>query len=122
MKKKTYYKNFGESLQSYRCFFELSQDELGSALKELIAARTISAWERGKREPDLTTLVDLAAFLQTTTDHLLGREINEELIASGNYEALVRVGRVRPFSEDQYKSYVKILRGFFGNQDPSKGK
>lgn len=113
---------FAKALQSYRGFFDLSQDDLASSL-EGCTSKTVSAWERGVREPDFGTLVDLAAFFQTTTDRILGRDVEESLDPSPVLEqgALIRVGRVRRFSEAQYDSYVKILEEFL-ETNPSKGK
>lgn len=116
--------NFGSSLQSYRLFFDISQDDLAGALKGECTAKTISAWERGTREPDFGTLVDLAAFFQTTTDCILGRE-GEKVLNLSQFlgrGVMMRVGRVRPFPESQYTSFVKILKGFLKDPGPSKGK
>lgn len=53
--------------------------EKGTTQKQLadyLAVRntTVSAWEVGDNEPDLTTLVKIARFFKVTTDYLLGNE------------------------------------------------
>lgn len=47
----------------------LTQKELGQAME--LAESTISLYEAGKREPDITTLIRLAHFFSVSIDYIL---------------------------------------------------
>ena len=49
----------------------LTQSELSKALN--VSASSIGMYEQGRREPDTTTLAEIAAYFNVTTDYLLGR-------------------------------------------------
>ena len=53
---------------------KLTQTELASKLN--ISQTSYSNWESGKAEPTLDNIIKLANILDTTTDELLGRQIN----------------------------------------------
>lgn len=53
---------------------KLTQTELASKLN--ISQKSYSNWESGKAEPTLDNIIKLANILDTTTDELLGRQIN----------------------------------------------
>lgn len=61
---------FCGNLRLYRKAHGMTQAALAAALG--IKQSTISSWERGTREPDLSSLARLAALFGVTTDALLG--------------------------------------------------
>ena len=61
---------FDERLKGLRVEKQLSQKELAALIST--GQSSISAWERGEREPLAHQLVDLAAVLNCSVDYLLG--------------------------------------------------
>lgn len=61
-------------LKELRKSKKLTQTELANQLN--ISQKSYSNWESGKSEPTLDNIVKLAHILNTTTDELLGRQIN----------------------------------------------
>lgn len=66
---------FAKRLKELRKENGLLQKDLASVFN--VRNTTISAWEVGDNEPDLTTLVNIAKYFGVTTDYLLGIE-NED--------------------------------------------
>lgn len=62
--------NFGIVLSKLRSENNLSQRDLASELG--VSSGAIGMWETGKRFPDLTMLVKIAAYFDVTADYLLG--------------------------------------------------
>ena len=63
--------SIGERLNQLRKEKRLSQESLATQLN--VTRQAISNWERGKTEPDLQMLAQLADLLGTDVDYLLGR-------------------------------------------------
>ena len=61
---------FSERLKELRIEKQLSQKELAGMISA--GQSSISAWERGEREPLAHQLVDLAYALDCSVDYLLG--------------------------------------------------
>ena len=59
----------------------LTQSELSKALN--VSASSIGMYEQGRREPDTTTLAEIAAYFNVTTDYLLGLPDNPHAGQSG---------------------------------------
>ena len=57
---------------------KLTQAELAKALN--VTQSAIGNWELGKREPDYTTLAQIADFYHVTIDYLLGRSDDSEVL------------------------------------------
>ena len=66
---------FHEKLKVLRKKEGLTQQEVADKIG--INRGSYSNWEKGKREPSFENLIKLANILNTTTDYLLGRKINE---------------------------------------------
>ena len=64
---------FGERLKELRQEKNIGQVEL--AAKIGVSKGIISLWEKGKREPTLSSLVAIADYFSITIDYLIGREI-----------------------------------------------
>ncbi|MDT8717631.1 helix-turn-helix transcriptional regulator [Clostridium sp. 19966] len=61
----------GEQLKFLRSEKGLTQKDLAEYLK--ISTSAYGFYEQGKREPDMETLIKLAAFFNVSSDFLLGR-------------------------------------------------
>ena len=64
--------NISAKLSELRAAKGVTQDEVANALS--ISNKTVSKWENGTSEPDLTMLIALAHYYNVTTDTLLGLE------------------------------------------------
>jgi len=71
---------FGQVLQRHRTVRGLSQERLAAASS--LDRTFISLLERGRRQPSLSTLVSLAAALETRASRLV-QEVEEILAAAG---------------------------------------
>lgn len=78
--------------------------ELGKEVD--LANNTLSQYERGAREPNISTLIKLADFFNVTVDYLIGREPKNKTIKSYRYYI---------FDEDDY-----VLRDL-GEGSPTPG-
>ena len=63
---------FCERLRELRKEYNLSQKKLADILKTNNSS--ICDWERGRSQPDLFTLTQIAQFFNVKTDYLLGLE------------------------------------------------
>ena len=62
--------NIAAKLSELRAAKGVTQDEVANALS--ISNKTVSKWENGMSEPDLSMLIALARYYNVTTDALLG--------------------------------------------------
>ena len=76
--------DFGERLKNLRKTAGITQQELADRLN--VHPQTVSKWERGLSEPDISQLGDLASALGITLEELLGREDPEQSY-TGNFQA-----------------------------------
>lgn len=65
---------FGDRLSQLRKEKGITQLELSKVLK--VSSSTISMYERNERDPDTSTLLDLADYFDVSADYLLGRTDN----------------------------------------------
>lgn len=61
---------FSDRLKGQRIARGITQAEMAREFG--VSARTIYMWESGERKPDITTLVQIAKYMEVTTDYLLG--------------------------------------------------
>ena len=61
-----------QRLKEIRMEKNLSQKEIASYLQ--VSQQTYSDYEKGRTNPDISTLILMANILETSTDYLLGRE------------------------------------------------
>ncbi len=73
--------NLGDRLKKSRNNIHLTQNQVAERIGKTKAA--ISSYELNVREPDLTTLMKLAALYKVSVDSLLGLEKGEYLEVSG---------------------------------------
>lgn len=61
----------GETIKKYRKEKHLTQKELAAVLET--SASTVGMYEQNRREPDIATILHLAAFFEISVDELLGQ-------------------------------------------------
>ncbi|ENK1248063.1 helix-turn-helix transcriptional regulator, partial [Listeria monocytogenes] len=73
---------FANVLKKLRKNENLTQDQLASKIG--ITRDTLANYETGRREPDFTTLKNIASYFEVSTDYLLGKEEfdNNDLLAA----------------------------------------
>ena len=105
-------------LEELRNKLNLSQNELAEKLN--MTQQRISAYEKGKREPDIDTIKQLADFFGVTTDYLLGKsdernpkkdDINEDDVK------LVADSGFRGLNEYNKKVAIDIIKSLKAKQD-----
>lgn len=67
---------FGQKLRELRVQNGYTQETLSNKIG--VSSKTIGAWERGTREPSLSTVDKLADIFNVSTDYLLGRNQTPE--------------------------------------------
>ena len=80
---------FGNILKDLMHLNNLTQKQLGQELN--IAPSTIGNYVRNIREPDHSTLIEIAKYFDVSTDYLLGHSCKNKL--SHDEEALINVYR-----------------------------
>lgn len=95
--------NFAENLVRLRRERKLTQDAVADFLG--VTKASVSKWENGQSFPDIVLFPRLAAFFDTTVDHLLGYEawLSKEQIQK-YYAELAAEFAERPFEEVMEKS------------------
>ncbi|AQP78237.1 XRE family transcriptional regulator [Listeria monocytogenes] len=82
----------------------LTQDQLASKIG--ITRDTLANYETGRREPDFTTLKNIASYFEVSTDYLLGRDEidNTDLLAAHIDDDLTEDERI------EIEKYLKFIR------------
>ncbi len=113
---------FAEKLKKLRTDYNLSQAALAHDLG--VAQNTLSNWEKGNREPDLSTIVKIAEYFDVTTDYLLGRvekpqSVKKVLPIDGKDVTLTYHKDHEPTDEEAKIAYEAALRALreHHNQD-----
>lgn len=78
---------FGKRLATLRKEKGISQYEFADRIG--FSRGQVANYEQGKREPDYETLQKIADFFNVSTDYLLGRTDNPDLIEEKNKESLL---------------------------------
>ena len=102
-------------LEELRKKMGLSQEDLAKKIN--MTQQRISAYEKGKREPDLETLKMLANFFGVTTDFLLGKDdIEQEFKFAYHKEG-------EGLSDDEIKEALELYKQIkYGNIGKKKEK
>ncbi|EAD4096382.1 XRE family transcriptional regulator [Listeria monocytogenes] len=82
----------------------LTQDQLASKIG--ITRDTLANYETGRREPDFTTLKNIASYFEVSTDYLLGKEEfdNSDLLAAHIDDDLTEEERT------ELEKYLRFIR------------
>lgn len=105
----------GNNIAKLRGTLGLSQRNLADILN--VSSGAVAMWETNKRQPDISTLVRIADFFDTSTDSLLGRNAQKPLSANEGQkliqQALKDTGLLDQngeLSEEGGKIIAKFLR------------
>lgn len=97
-----------ENIRSIRKEHRLTQERLAEAMG--VSAASVSKWETGQSEPELTMLGELADFFGVSVDALMGHTIRngrmDELLAE-----MTRLGNAKQFGEAKEVA-EKLLRRY----------
>ena len=102
--------NFGERLRILIEEKDITQKELAAQLN--IAPSTVSSYVQNTREPDFTTLTEIAKYFGVTTDYLLGCKSADSDTSTSEDELLRVFRQLSPEQKDicieQCKVFVKV--------------
>ena len=97
-----------ENIKYYRKTMDMTQEQLAEAMGVTVGA--VSKWESGTSTPDLYTLMGLADLFQTSTDVLLGFQL-QEAGADGQAKAIKECTGTRAFTQGRIKA-EKALQNY----------
>lgn len=90
---------FNIRLKELRNQKNMTQDELGKVLN--VSGKTIGAWERDSRQPNIETINALANYFNVSTDYLLGRKADSKATNDNEQVDLTGIGQ----KEDEEKIF-----------------
>lgn len=104
---------FGERLRRLRENKELTQENVSSSLH--ITRAVLSNYERGLREPDFQTLLNISDFFGVTVDYLLGKTDlpgGDTGFVDPGFRAMLEfyLFHSSPQSREDLKEYVDFLK------------
>ena len=100
---------FKDNLRNRRRAANMSQKDLGDKLN--VVQGTIASWEKGRNEPSIAMLVQLADIFDCTLDELVGHtEISQDIVESSSllYE-------FRQLSAEERHILAKLIETAKGN-------
>ncbi|WP_302757223.1 helix-turn-helix domain-containing protein [Ligilactobacillus salivarius] len=116
---------FGSRLRDLRNEKKLTQDDLGKMLN--VSGKTIGAWERDSRQPNIEAINKIASIFNVSTDYLLGRpEKKEDDAKTADIEDLDKmIDNARSFggkkmTENDREIIKAYLKGFYDNKNQGK--
>lgn len=103
----------GFTIRKLRDTYGLTQLQLGEKIG--VAESTISLYESGKREPDISTLELIANFFKVTIDYLLGRTddirpITTSTIPSEDLKTLENLKELSKEDRELVETIIKMRR------------
>lgn len=96
----------GSRLQELRKQRGLTQEQIAEKLN--VTNQSVSKWEKDINAPDITLLVELADLFKTSVDYLLGRDVNEPVVAATQKSIDQLVFRIKILSADKDKVNVNL--------------
>lgn len=93
-----------ENIKKYRCHKNWTQEDLAEMLD--VTRQTISKWEQGINEPDISTLKKLSEVFEVSLDELLG---SEERKKEDRFPYIVKICNVVSISFWIFVSFVLII-------------
>ena len=91
----------GQNLKDIRIKNKYNQEDIAEQLG--VTKQTISNWEKGKRTPDINSLIKLANIYQVTLDSLIGIDKRTEDI-----ELLNIILNMRKEKKSQLLNFLKV--------------
>lgn len=99
-------KQLGENINKYREAVGLTREELAEKIG--VSYSTIAMYERGEREPNIKTLIELAAYLRTSLNILLN--ISKEIYNPKEFETLKEFNQLTKDNQDIVLKIIKALK------------
>lgn len=107
---------YADRIRTLRQQSNLSQQALGAQLG--VSAVSVSKWERGQSQPDITTLTRLADIFGTTIDDLCGREPapEEKGVEDPEPENITVMARAfRQLTPEEQEKYLAVGKALFAH-------
>lgn len=95
---------------------KISQADFGKAMG--VAQNTVSQWERGAREPDLTMLNNIAAYFGVSIDYLMGNESGISFALYGGDKSSID-SKVMKDVQD-FAAYIKLQKNKASSKDEAE--
>ncbi|MGZ7862307.1 helix-turn-helix domain-containing protein [Ligilactobacillus salivarius] len=107
---------FGSRLRDLRNEKKLTQDDLGKMLD--VSGKTIGAWERDSRQPNIEAINKIASIFNVSTDYLLGNtekkdDDNVDYVALDKALDNARSFDGEPMDDHDREILRGILKGYF---------
>ena len=101
-------KQIGSFLKKLRNEKGLTQEQAAESLN--VSGRTVSRWETGSNMPDISLLVEIAEFYDTSIPEIINGERKSERM---NDEVKDAVLQVAEYSKEEKRRSAKIVRVYF---------
>lgn len=102
---------FGSRLRDLRNEKKLTQDDLGKMLN--VSGKTIGAWERDSRQPNIEAINKIASIFNVSTDYLLGNpeKISNTKIADIEDDSIIFTYEGRQIPKEDLEFMRRLMRG-----------
>lgn len=102
---------FGSRLRDLRNEKKLTQDDLGKMLD--VSGKTIGAWERDSRQPNIEAINKIASIFNVSTDYLLGNpeKISNTKTADIDDDSIIFTYEGRQIPKEDLEFMRRLMRG-----------
>lgn len=102
---------FGSRLRDLRNEKKLTQDDLGKMLN--VSGKTIGAWERDSRQPNIEAINKIASIFNVSTDYLLGNpeKISNTKTADIDDDSIIFTYEGRQIPKEDLEFMRRLMRG-----------
>lgn len=102
---------FGSRLRDLRNEKKLTQDDLGKMLN--VSGKTIGAWERDSRQPNIEAINKIASIFNVSTDYLLGKPTQTETVKTADIEddSIIFTYEGRQIPKEDLEFMRRLMRG-----------
>ena len=102
---------FGSRLRDLRNEKKLTQDDLGKMLN--VSGKTIGAWERDSRQPNIEAINKIASIFNVSTDYLLGNpeKISNTKTADVEDDSIIFTYEGRQIPKEDLEFMRRLMRG-----------
>lgn len=102
---------FGSRLRDLRNKKKLTQDDLGKMLN--VSGKTIGAWERDSRQPNIEAINKIASIFNVSTDYLLGNpeKISNTKTADIDDDSIIFTYEGRQIPKEDLEFMWRLMRG-----------
>ena len=103
---------YAERIRALRLRQDMSQQMLGEKLG--VSAVSVSKWERGVTQPDISSLTRMAEIFGTSIDDLCGYAPRTEAqVQTGNIQLMTRA--FRQLTPDEQEKFLAVGRALFAH-------